>query len=343
MFYISTRLIDEIDYNFKKFSKYSNSKEWMKRLKTQYDSIYLCKYKTNLTLLRAALKYIKDQLEPMNKKHKEKRSQIWKTLTEFSTYNIKSLDNHISNCTTPSIYLEYKVIKIMKDYKRRFPQSSIDGSTNIWVMKPSYSSRGIGIKCLRDIKEIRAREQAKIIQKYIENPFLLKIQGPLGKLEQRKFDIRQWVLVTSMNPLVTYMFDTCYLRICGSEFSLEDTKDNYKHLSNYSLQKNNNRIQDTSQSLIMNLQQFTDHLKVVYDIDFSWYRDMFPKIADIVKNTLYSGCDVIEHNPHCFELYGFDFVLDDKLNPWLIEVNSSPACSERTSWLSDMLGKVLSK
>jgi hypothetical protein len=32
-----------------------------------------------------------------------------------------------------------------------------------------------------------------------------------------------------------------------------------------------------------------------------------------------------------------DFILDYKLKPWLIEVNLSPACAERTDWLTEML------
>lgn len=27
----------------------------------------------------------------------------------------------------------------------------------------------------------------------------------------------------------------------------------------------------------------------------------------------------------CFELFGFDLLLDDKLNPYLIEINTNPA------------------
>jgi D-alanine-D-alanine ligase-like ATP-grasp enzyme len=38
-----------------------------------------------------------------------------------------------------------------------------------------------------------------------------------------------------------------------------------------------------------------------------------------------------------FEIYGFDIILDESLNPWLIEANLSPACNERTDWITKML------
>lgn len=38
-----------------------------------------------------------------------------------------------------------------------------------------------------------------------------------------------------------------------------------------------------------------------------------------------------------FEIYGFDLVLDEDLRPWVIEVNLSPACAERTDWLIKMV------
>jgi len=61
-------------------------------------------------------------------------------------------------------------------------------------------------------------------------------------------------------------------------------------------------------------------------------------MKNIINSTISAGAEVIDHKNNCFELYGFDFVLDNKLKPWLIEVNLSPACSERTDWLTEMLG-----
>jgi tubulin monoglycylase TTLL3/8 len=47
--------------------------------------------------------------------------------------------------------------------------------------------------------------------------------------------------------------------------------------------------------------------------------------------------DSVENKHNSFELFGFDFVIDKSLNCWLLEVNMSPACSERAPWLTEML------
>jgi len=68
----------------------------------------------------------------------------------------------------------------------------------------------------------------------------------------------------------------------------------------------------------------------------SWTDDIVHKIHYMVIKTLES-IDTLEHKKGCFELYGFDIILDSTFTPWLLEVNLSPACSERTPWLNEMV------
>jgi hypothetical protein len=126
-------------------------------------------------------------------------------------------------------------------------QFKIDGVTNTWIIKPAGKSRGRGIICTNKINDmlkhmgmsVTGATSHWVAQKYIENPFLIN-----GK----KFDIRQWVVVTDWNPVTIYIYDECYFRLCMQDYNL-DTFDPFVHLSNNSIQSTSEgfeTIADTS-------------------------------------------------------------------------------------------------
>ena len=53
----------------------------------------------------------------------------------------------------------------------------------------------------------------------------------------RKFDIRQWVLVSSWNPLTVWLYAEPYIRFAAVDFDFEQIENKYVHLSNNSVAK----------------------------------------------------------------------------------------------------------
>ena len=56
----------------------------------------------------------------------------------------------------------------------------------------------------------------------------------------------------------------------------------------------------------------------------------FEGIRNIVFISLKSVQSVIINDKHCYEVYGFDVLIDEALKPWLIEVNASPSLTAST-------------
>jgi hypothetical protein len=143
--------------------------------------------------------------------------------------------------------------------------------------------------------------------------------------------------VTSFEPLRCYVYREGLARFASSPYSTEDKhlKDAYRHLTNYSINKYAENFVENQQAAQDNVghkwsfSAFNKHLHAVgADVELIW-----AGIMDLCLKTLISVRPVIAsetkrataHSSNCFELYGFDVLVDADLKPWLIEVNLSPS------------------
>ena len=77
------------------------------------------------------------------------------------------------------------------------------------------------------------------------------------------------------------------------------------------------------------MEDFALYIKNVTNQDI-FYEKIQPKMKKIVVDVLKSVEDMMLYRKKSMELYGFDFMIDENLNPWIIEINSSPAMDYST-------------
>ena len=89
------------------------------------------------------------------------------------------------------------------------------------------------------------------------------------------------------------------------------------------------------------LQEFQDYLSEEYGYDV-WEEKLADKIKNVVINTLESVQDMFEQTKGVqHEIFGYDIMIDDEFNCWLIEVNSSPAMDYSTPTTERLVKMVL--
>ncbi|XP_027427060.2 neugrin isoform X7 [Zalophus californianus] len=197
-----------------------------------------------------------------------------------------------------------------------------------YICKPDSGCQGRGIFITRNPREIKPGEHM-ICQQYISKPFLI---------DGFKFDMRIYVLITSCDPLRIFMYEEGLARFATVPYvepSQSNLDDVCMHLTNYAINKHNeNFVRDDAVGSKRKLSMLNTSLREHgYDP-----RELWGDIEDIIIKTIISAHSVLRHNYRtcfpqyltgstcaCFEILGFDILLDHKLKPWLLEVNHSPS------------------
>ncbi|XP_010306161.2 putative tubulin polyglutamylase TTLL2 [Balearica regulorum gibbericeps] len=203
-------------------------------------------------------------------------------------------------------------VKFIAEYSKE--RKSVGRRPSYWICKPVDLSRGRGILIFQDVKDL-VYDCTVVVQKYISNPLL--ISG-------YKLDLRLYVCVTSFYPLTIYTYEEGLVRFATEKFDLGSLDNVYAHLTNTSINKYGASYKKYKDGIgcgcKWTFSKFRSYLRI-FGVD-----DMllWQKINNIVILTLLAVAPLPVAS-NCFELFGFDILIDDKFKPWLLEVNYNPA------------------
>ncbi len=223
--------------------------------------------------------------------------------------------------------------KRMKNYKL--------STKNLWLVKPPDSDQGRGIYIMEKPEDVCPN---CIVNKYIAHPHLLN---------KKKYDLRVYVLVTSFNPLIVYVYNDGLVRLCVDDYtiSLDTLKNLYIHLTNTSLN-------DKSEKFLINNDPDSEFgntwtiktLRRHFENEGFDFDEIMEGINDFTVKTLITMLDseilaqrkknIINDN-NIFGLFGIDVLIDNHLKPWLIEFNAFPSFISYTRVDSVIKSKLL--
>ena len=237
-------------------------------------------------------------------------------------------------------------------------------SYNYWIIKPPDLFQGMGIKVLKDFKEIdthcqnlfngiekitaEQEEYCKknnielkptihksdfiVLQKYLDSPLLYN---------GRKFDIRCYVLVDYCFNV--FMCREGHLKACSQKYDLNDL-DIFKHITNYSLQK---RCKDFAKYEQGNEISFKKFIELLDNISFGKGQKIFEKIYSKMKEEIQISMNAVGRNLKklpkvlSFQIFGYDFIIDKEYNPWILEINDNPGLEISSELISHLIPRMV--
>ncbi|XP_062868698.1 tubulin polyglutamylase TTLL7 isoform X2 [Trichomycterus rosablanca] len=221
----------------------------------------------------------------------------------------------------PAEYTQFQ--NYVKETRRKRKQKT-------FIVKPANGAMGHGISLIRNCEKLPVQDHF-IVQEYLDKPFLM---------EGYKFDLRIYILITSCDPLRIFLYNDGLVRM-GTEKYHAPNESNlnqlYMHLTNYSVNKHNENFEHdetADKGSKRSIGWFTEFLRTNnHDVAKFW-----GDVSELVVKTLIVAEPHVLHayrmcrpgqptgsDSVCFEVLGFDIILDRKLKPWLLEINRAPS------------------
>ncbi|GFO22072.1 protein polyglycylase ttll10-like isoform x1 [Plakobranchus ocellatus] len=233
--------------------------------------------------------------------------------------------------------------------REKFLAEYADGET--WICKPTSLNQGKGIFLLRSREEINnllSEREAKLQSKsFSRQPLMRIVQRYINKpmlLDNRKFDIRSYMMIASTVPYLV-VFHQGYVRLSCQKYDQADTNLT-THLTNQFVQKKDPMYKDYKEDTAWTMDKFNDyindHVAKEKGLDKDWVYGYLTRQMQRISLHCFNS---VKHKLQCkigyFDLYGLDFMVDDDMKVWLIEINANPALHTNCSALKDAIPPVV--
>ncbi len=187
----------------------------------------------------------------------------------------------------------------------------------LWLQKPKNSSRGRGIRLLASPEEAPTGDDW-LIQRYIANPHLI---------DGRKYVLRLYVLIRGLEPLRVYRYQQGFAKLASHRYTLDDLSDPYVHQTNPDINATNKKVADPV--VFIDLERYCQRI----EHEGHDSQALFARIDELIAITAMAGRETMRRealaagaNPEgCFEFMGLDCLVDEAMNPWLLECNLNPS------------------
>ena len=169
-----------------------------------------------------------------------------------------------------------------------------------------------------------------IIQKYLDNPLLYK---------KRKFDIRCFVLLDS--NLNLFYCREGHLKGSSELYNVKNSN-KFIHITNYSFQKKSSKFQKYEEGNEISYNDFKLFLKEE-KIPLEKFDLMIEQIKFLIKVSFKSVSKKLykTNNVLCFELFGYDFIIDNDFKPWILEINNNPGLCISSSVIKKIVPRMI--
>jgi tubulin--tyrosine ligase len=276
-------------------------------------------------------------------------------------YSAKNPDSVLKKAYPESYDIEVDYAEFLDDaldeaYELR---SQVESGEHVWILKPSMSDRGQGIRLFKTIDQLQQifsefEEQGSVVtdsedesgenygvitsqlrhfvvQKYVENPLILSDHG------DRKFHIRTYVLCVGAIKVYVYRDMLALFALHKYQPPVSDPNDGQVRLNGH---LTNTCLQGEEKD-----NQSVDRFWNLKGISYEGKNYIFNQICDITGELFKAACTNDRINfqpvPNAFEFYGLDFLVQADNSVNLLEVNAYPDFKQTGDDLKDLIHRLL--